>query len=197
MRLWLVRHAQPLIAAGVCYGQLDVAADADATADCARKLAGQLPAGLRVVASPLLRCEQLAAVLLGLRPDLTYKTDFRLREMNFGQWEGRAWQQIDEGELQAWTADFAAHAAGHDGESVATFMARVGSAFDDISGPQTLWITHAGVIRAVHLLAQGVRHIARADQWPADAPNYGQWRSLDLAIGQARQTEDKAYGGKS
>ena len=29
--LWLVRHAQPLIESGICYGQLDVAADAGAT----------------------------------------------------------------------------------------------------------------------------------------------------------------------
>lgn len=180
MKLWLVRHAQPLVAAGVCYGQLDVAANAGATADCARRLAGQLPAGLRIAVSSLQRCEQLATVLLGLRPDLTYKTDDRLREMNFGQWEGRAWQEIAPDELQAWTADFAAYAAGNNGESVAAFMARVSSAFDDISDPQTLWITHAGVIRAVHLLAQGVRYVRRADQWPPDAPDYGQWRTLEL-----------------
>lgn len=197
MKLWLARHAHPLIAGGVCYGQLDMAADADATADCARRLAGQLPRGIFVATSPLQRCEQLVTVLLGLRPDLTCKTDFRLQEMNFGQWEGRAWLAIDRNELQAWTTDFAAYAVGHDGESVAAFMARVGSAFDEVEGQHTLWITHAGVIRAVELLSQGLRQIARADQWPLDAPKYGQWRSLDLPIGQARQKEDKAYGGKS
>ena len=31
MKLWLVRHAQPLVDAGVCYGRLDVAADPAAT----------------------------------------------------------------------------------------------------------------------------------------------------------------------
>ncbi len=187
MKLWLVRHAQPLTAAGVCYGQLDVAADAGATADCARRLAAQLPHGLRIASSPLQRCEQLATALLGLRPDLACKADFRLKEMNFGQWEGRDWQAIAPGELKAWTEDFASHAAGRDGESVAAFMARVGSAFDELSERQTLWITHAGVIRAAQLLAQGVRQIERADQWPLDATNYGQWRSLDLPIGQVRQ----------
>lgn len=197
MKLWLVRHAQPLIAPGICYGQLDVAADAGATAACARSLAAALPAGLRVLASPLQRCEQLATVLLGLRPDLACKTEPRLQEMDFGQWEGLAWQAIDREALQAWTTDFATYAAGQDGESVASFMARVGSVFDEIEGQNTLWITHAGVIRAVQLLMQGVRAIERADQWPQDAPNYGQWRSLDLPIGQASPKEDKAYGGKS
>lgn len=199
MNLWLVRHAQPLIDAGICYGRLDMAAEADATAKCAARLAAQLPAGLRVVSSPLQRCEQLAHALYALRPDLAYKTDARLQEMDFGQWEGRAWQAIARAELEAWTSDFAHYPAGHDGESVTAFMARIGAAFDGLmSQSQTpamaqgtvvqesgvLWITHAGVIRAVELLTQGVRHIERANQWPVEAPKYGQWRTLALHPGQ-------------
>lgn len=194
MNLWLVRHAQPLVDAGICYGRLDVAADAGATAECAQALAQWLPASSRVISSPLQRCEQLAQALHALRPDLSYQTDARLQEMDFGQWEGRAWQTIARSELEAWTDDFAHYKVGHDGESVAAFMVRVGAAFDDLT-PQSqtlipalhqrarepekssaLWITHAGVIRAACLLAQGQRHIERADQWPLDAPKYGQWR---------------------
>ena len=197
MKLWLVRHAQPLIAPGICYGQLDVAAVAGETEVCARRLATALPPGLRVLSSPLQRCEQLASVLYGLRPDLAYKTESRLQEMNFGQWEGRPWQAIDPRALQAWTTDFATYAVGENGDSASSFMARVRSVFDEIDGQNTLWITHAGVIRAVQLLAQGVRDIQRADQWPREAPNYGQCRSLDLPTGQASSKEDKAYGGKS
>lgn len=185
MKLWLLRHAQPLIAPGVCYGQLDVAADPAATVACARQLAEQLPDGIHVISSPLQRCEQLAQSLHGLRPDLTYKTDPRLKEMDFGRWEGRAWQDIDRAELSAWTDDFADYRAGHDGESVSTFMARVAAAFDALQGASclqpVLWITHAGVMRAVELLRQNVRHVERANQWPACAPNYGQWRLLDLS----------------
>jgi alpha-ribazole phosphatase len=181
MKLWLVRHAQPLIESGLCYGRLNVAADAGATAECAQQLAAQLPAGIRVVASPLQRCEQLAHALLELRPDLSCKTDDRLAEMDFGQWEGRAWQAIDRAELQAWTDDFAHLAVGRHGESVTVFMARVAAAFDALQDqPDTLWISHAGVVRAVQLLAQGVRHIERADQWPLNAPKYGQWLTLNL-----------------
>lgn len=226
MKLWLVRHAQPLVAPGICYGRLDLAADAAATADCARRLALELPAGIRVSASPLQRCAQLAQALQALRPDLVYRTDARLQEMDFGRWEGRAWQDIAPAELAAWTDDFAHYPAGGTGESVTAFMARVGAAFDalapGISTPQalvsrlertvdlpasgaslhqmqdatpaspppgqspqtpanaTLWITHAGVIRAAGLLAQGMRHIAHARQWPQQAPGYGQWQRLAL-----------------
>ena len=112
---------------------------------------------------------------------MTYKTDTRLQEMNFGQWEGRAWQAIGPAELQAWTSDFANYAVGRDGESVTLFMARVASAFDVLQDQHdTLWITHAGVMRAVQLLAQGLRSIERADQWPLNAPDYGQWLTLNL-----------------
>ena len=181
MKLWLVRHALPLIAPGICYGRHPVAADAGATAQCARALAHVLPGGTRVASSPLQRCGQLSLVLQQLRPDLAYETDPRLQEMDFGQWEGRAWQDIAPAELQAWTDDFANYAVGGDGESVSQVMARVASAFDELQGPAgTLWITHAGVMRAVHLLARGVRQVARADQWPRDAPAYGQWCTLDL-----------------
>lgn len=181
MKLWLVRHAQPEVATGVCYGRLDVAADATATAQCALALAARLPHATRVRTSPLRRCQQLAQGLLELRPDLAYTTEPRLQEMDFGLWEGRAWQEIAQAELSAWTNNFAHYAVGHHGESVTQVMARVAAAFDEIDGaPDTLWITHAGVIRAMDLIARGLRQIERADQWPLDAPDYGQWRTLTL-----------------
>lgn len=180
MSLWLVRHARPLVDAGVCYGQLDMPADADHTLACARQLAAALPARLHIVCSPLQRCEQLMVALLALRPDLAGKTDDRLQEMNFGRWEGLAWADIAPGELRAWTDDFANYRTG-DGENTSRFMARVASAFDDLPGDiDTLWITHAGVIRAASLIAVGVRQLEHAAQWPAAAPAYGQWCKLDL-----------------
>ena len=181
--LWLVRHAQPLIEAGICYGQLDVPADEAATQTCAEELLKALPQGITVACSPLQRCELLAPVLIGLRPDLTVKIDPKLQEMNFGQWEGKPWAAIAQTELQAWTDDFANYRAGQTGESVAQFMTRVGAAFDELNPEQdTLWITHAGVIRAASLLASGIRNITRADQWPIAAPAYGQWCKLTLQL---------------
>lgn len=44
------------------------------------------------------------------------------------------------------------------------------------SGQPTVWITHAGVIRAATMFAQGIRRLERADQWPLAAPGFGQWR---------------------
>ena len=179
--LWLVRHAQPLIESGICYGQLDIPADLLDTQKCAEALKNALPKGAFLLTSPLQRCELLAHVLIGLRPDLTHAKDARLQEMNFGQWEGRSWGEIDPAALSAWTDDFAHYRAGGTGECVTQFMTRVASVFDEIDRScDTVWLAHAGVIRAATLLALGIRHISRADQWPADAPAYGQWCKLTL-----------------
>ena len=126
-RLWLVRHAAPLVAPGTCYGALDVPADAAATQTAALRLAAALPRAARVFHSPLQRCEQLAKVLQGLRPDLASKRDARLRELDFGAWEGQPWSAIAKSAIDAWTAAFATHAPGG-GESLALMLERVASA---------------------------------------------------------------------
>lgn len=181
MRLWLVRHAKPAIAPGTCYGALDPAAP-PGTAEAATRLAAALPPGIAVHTSPLQRCEQLAQHLRGLRPDLIPKTDPRLAEMHFGTWEGRTWDDIGQAAVDAWTAAFATHRPGG-GESAGAVLARVGAALDDAraSGWDTVWITHAGVIRAATLWAAGTRTLTSAADWPAEAVPHGDWRVLTLA----------------
>jgi alpha-ribazole phosphatase len=186
MKLWLVRHAPVLLAPGSCYGALDVPADALATAQSAKALAALLPQGLPVITSPLQRCEQLAQALYGLRPDLTVKSDARLREMDFGSWEGRRWDMIAQSDIDAWTADFAGHAVGGHGETVRAVMARVSQAFDELGDADTVWVTHAGIIRAAQLLARGIRALERADQWPLETTACGEWRTLELSLKHSR-----------
>ena len=185
MKLWLVRHAQPLVAPGLCYGALDLPADPCATRQAAQILAQALPQNLQVIGSPLQRCERLAHALQALRPDLTYKTDARLAEMDFGNWEGQTWDAIARAELEAWTDDFAHWRCGG-GENVQNLMARVAAVWDaSVAANQpTVWITHAGVIRAATLLARGQRAVQHAAQWPGDACGFGQWCVLNLPTSQ-------------
>ena len=180
MRLWLVRHAAPLVEAGTCYGALDVPADAQATQQAAQALAQALPPGAVLRSSPLQRCAQLATALCALRADLSLATDRRLREMNFGTWEGQRWDALDAAALQAWTNDFAHHRPGG-GESVNGFMARVTQAWDEAAslGTDPVWITHAGVIRAATLLHAGQVPVTQAAQWPAAACGFGQWQVIE------------------
>ena len=168
MKLWLVRHAQPLIAPGICYGATDIPADTAATQQAAQALAMTLPPGIRVITSPLQKCEQLMQYIRGLRPDLNCKSDARLKEMDFGCWEGQRWSDIAPSEIAKWTDNFGHWRFGRV-ESVQDVMTRVAGLWDEarIAGNEAVWVTHAGVIRATILLSQGVREVTRADQWPS------------------------------
>lgn len=186
MKLWLVRHPQPLVAAGTCYGMTDLSADAQATARQAQDLAELLPAGLPVFVSPLQRCQGLALALQALRPDLVGRSDPRLRELDFGAWEMRPWAQIEAREMDAWMADFAGHRVGG-GECAQELLRRVGEALGetrrrcaDAGAQEAVWITHAGVIRAATLWSGGVTELREAGQWPRRAPGYGEWGVCEL-----------------
>ncbi len=154
MRLYLVRHPKPLVAAGVCYGASDVMCSAEALESAAHHLLGSLPKGLKMISSPLSRCEQLALNLCRLEPSFAYKTDKKLVEMDFGAWEMQTWDSMAQTELQAWTDDFASYRCGGSGESTGQFVQRVAERLHESlqSGEDQVWITHAGVIRAVRWL---------------------------------------------
>lgn len=179
MKLWLVRHAKPLIAPGICYGASDLRANQADIERVAQTLARALPEHVSVATSPLQRCAQIAQHLYALRPDLPWVADLRLQEMNFGTWEGQAWDAIERREIDAWTADFADWRCGG-AESVQGVMKRVGAAWNDahMGGVETVWITHAGVMRAATLIAKGIHHVDDAAQWPKEAIEFGQVQTL-------------------
>lgn len=147
MSLYLIRHTTPDIAAGVCYGlmDLDVAASFD---DEAARLLARLPISGPVISSPLKRCRRLAEYLAD-RLQQPLSVDERLREMDFNRWEGRLWDDISRAELDAWSDDFL-HARPHDGESVAMLRDRTLAVLGDIQAAheKALVVTHSGVVRA-------------------------------------------------
>ncbi len=154
MDLVLIRHARPDVAPGICYGSLDLPLTEPMTPPAqaiARALHDVPPT--RLIASPLARARETAAALL---PSMTAEVEPRLREMDFGDWEGRAWDDIARADLDAWAQDLM-HARPHGGESAAQAMARVADwAASLCDGPQgcTWVVAHAGPIRmlAAHWL---------------------------------------------
>ena len=174
--LWIVRHARPLIADGVCYGASDVPAEPQSTRQCAQSLAVVLPEGTRVLSSPRRRCTALADALVQERPDLSWRADDRLAEMDFGCWEGRPWSDIPKAAIDQWTAQFG-HWKFGGRESVDDLMARVGAAWRQTvgSGAPTLWISHAGVARAASLHAGGAASVRFATDWPVEGLGFGAW----------------------
>lgn len=197
LELWLVRHARPVIAPGICYGSTDVAADAEHTAQSAARLWRALHDGstsvqaapVPVWASPLQRAQTLAQALHAASGHtLHWHTDARLAEMDFGTWEGRAWAELGADAFAPWMDDFAHHRVGG-GDSVVQFMARVGQAWQHTrqqchaqGHTRAVWLTHAGVIRALRLWHQGITCPATAQDWPADAPDYGEWTVLRFNV---------------
>jgi alpha-ribazole phosphatase len=149
MRLFLIRHPRPAIPPGICYGASDVPLAEPAAASAAR-LAPQLPAGARVISSPLRRCLDLARCLA---PELASEVsvDYRLAEMNFGDWEGRSWDDIPRTEIDAWAAD-PVRFTPPGGESARALLNRALAFVDDLTGEgddDAIVVTHGGVIRAL------------------------------------------------
>lgn len=180
MKLWLIRHAPVLLPAGICYGASDVLADDAASLNAAQQAAEQLPLGLPVRVSGLQRAQQLANHLAALRPDLPVAiVDARLNEMNFGCWEMQPWDAVPQAAFDAWLAAFDHHCFGGV-ESTHRVLQRVGKALQNMQGNE-LWITHAGIIRAVQwIVANGVVPVQQAANWPATAVEPGGLWSVEI-----------------
>ncbi|UPY37008.1 histidine phosphatase family protein [Sediminicoccus sp. KRV36] len=160
MALMLMRHFRPAIGPGICYGATDLDLAEGHEAALAALMA-RLPALDGVISSPLRRCRLLAEAIAAQR-GRAVQLDPRLREMDFGAWEGLPWDDIPRAELDAWAADFL-QARPHGGESVAQLRARSHAALAEHRARpgRHLLVTHAGVIKAA--LATG----DRAEDWPA------------------------------
>ena len=112
--IFLVRHGPPRDVAGRCYGRLDIAAD----------LPRPLPRLPRATiwSSPAARC-RLLAVELGRRHGRRPRLDRRLQELDFGAWEGQAWDTLDRDRIAAW-ARAPLGRSGPGSESAAALIAR-------------------------------------------------------------------------
>jgi alpha-ribazole phosphatase len=139
MILYLIRHPKPLVDAGICYGRSDIPVAID-LAEVAR-LRAELPPCLPVWSSPLQRCRQLAELL-----HAQVQIDDRLAEMNFGDWEGRSWDEIPRHQIDSWAADIAGYAP-PGGESPAAVQRRALAFVAGLAVPDAAIVTHAGVIR--------------------------------------------------
>ena len=128
MRVFLIRHPPPAVAAGTCYGASDVDLAGDAL-DCAAHLRNRLPAHIPLYSSPLLRCRKLAEALHDAP-----KCDARLREMDFGAWELRPWNEIPRAQIDAWAAAPMTYVP-PGGESVVALRARVAAFLDEHGRP--------------------------------------------------------------
>lgn len=147
MEIYLVRHTSVAVTKGTCYGQLDVEL-ADSFIEEAEKVKRHLPKEFDAVfSSPSKRCVKLVEEL----NFIDYQTDSRLLEMNFGDWEGTKWEEINQAELNSWMEDFVT-VKPKNGECLLDIYHRVSDFLNQLrSGnlDKVLIVTHGGIIRCV------------------------------------------------
>jgi probable phosphoglycerate mutase len=126
----------------------------------ARELAAALDGVDVIYASDLARARETAEILAA-RLGLEVRVDPRLRERSFGAWEGKSWDELEEGyadALQRWRAG-ETHGA-EDAERYEDFSRRVKSFLEDVlerhPGERVLIVGHGGSIRAIHAVADGL-----------------------------------------
>ncbi|KAF2332985.1 alpha-ribazole phosphatase [Flavobacterium ginsenosidimutans] len=150
MEIYLVRHTETICEKGICYGQSDVniAEPFDAIFS---KIISELPEEAVIFSSPLKRCVILAKYIQDNIKTISYQEDERLKEMNFGDWELKNWNEIPSEELNPWMEDFV-NLKVTNGESFVELHERVGYFLSDkiskIDQPIVI-VAHAGIIRSI------------------------------------------------
>ncbi|GAA3598665.1 alpha-ribazole phosphatase [Flavivirga amylovorans] len=147
MEIYIIRHTTPNIEKGICYGQSDLDL-ADSFPEELKTIKQQIPdsKAYHIKSSPLKRCALLANHL-----GSHVLFDDRLKELDFGDWEMKAWNDISEEALNPWMKDFV-NTKVPNGESYVDLASRVNNFFEDIiqshDEKDLVIVSHAGPIRA-------------------------------------------------
>ena len=136
-----------------------------------RDLWGDIEYPSEVRASPMVRTQETAGIVAE-RLGLPVHTDDRVKEADFGQWQGLTAVQIEErwpGQLEPWHTR--ADVRPPDGESIVDVGERLASLYDELlrtsRGRTVVVVSHAVAIRAALGLAMGA--------------NPGSWSQLRVA----------------
>ncbi len=147
MEIYVIRHTQVAVGKDVCYGQSDVPL-ADSFLEEVVALKEKLPTDIELVfSSPMPRCQNLVRAL-GYK---NARLESALQEMNFGDWEGKKWNDLPAEPLRLWMENFV-ETKTPNGENLAELFERVATFIDDLAEQppaKVLLVTHAGVIRCL------------------------------------------------
>jgi len=151
--IYLIRHTKPFIAPGTCYGQSDLDVYSTFKGELSNiRLKLAIDASFKFISSPLQRCKKLAE---GLSNNVTIQFENRLKELNFGDWEGIPWNKIQEDSLKNWSENFVTNKPPQ-GESLQELSNRVLSFWSTLDHINTNYVitAHDGVLRVIlaHLL---------------------------------------------
>lgn len=153
MEVYLIRHTTPVLSPGLIYGRTDVPLADTFDEECKAVLANLPACPDAVYSSPATRCITLAECI-----SPAYITDHRLQEFNFGEWEGKTWDTVDQTQLQVWMDDFV-NVTVPEGENMNLMFSRLQDFWSGlVTQPYThvAIVTHAGVIRQLLALIRNI-----------------------------------------
>ena len=176
MKLYLIRHTSVAVPAGFAYGQTDV--PLKETFEIEAAAVKQRLEGInieRVWTSPLSRCTRLADYCgypNAIRDD-------RLKEINFGEWEMKSWDEIsNDPRSEAWFKDWQ-KVATPGGESLEDQYQRVSHFLDEVrqSGLRSACLfAHGGILTCARV------YIGEYDLVEAfkQVPSYGEMIEIEI-----------------
>jgi len=170
MEIYLIRHTKVAVEQGICYGQKDV------------NLAESYPEELEAVkeklkgiefdqifTSPLNRAKKLATDIFGDK----VQEEKRLMELNFGDWEGKVWDEIKDPLFPAWMEDFVNKKCSN-GESFVMLRDRVLEFWNEVKAKDCERIaifSHGGVMRTINAIDKNIK---LEDSFNEPTPAFGE-----------------------
>jgi len=172
MKIICIRHTTIDVPKGICYGQKDVNVSLS-YAEELLQIKGKLKSidvPDKIYTSPLLRCRILSEDLF---PDYSVIHDKRLEELNFGDWEGKTWDEIYSQEKGSYWMNNYLSVCCPKGESYPELKNRVMSFYRELCSSNIrniAIVTHAGVIR---ILKSIITKESIEDVFSDFSPEYG------------------------
>ena len=166
MQILLIRHGKTIQGERNQYqGALDTSLSENGRA--ALKKADQIPE--RVYVSPLKRAKETAEILF---PEAEQQVVEELAEMNFGEFEGRSWKEMESDEAYRAWVDGLCEGQCPGGEDRAGFSQRVCRAFRELTD-QAL----QDGLEQIAVVAHGGTQMAVLEKWAGSDRQYWEWQT--------------------
>lgn len=146
--IYLIRHTEPEIEKGVCYGQSDIDVKNSFLLEANKVLSKiNISSKTKIISSPLRRCSKLANFISS---NQEIKIDNRLKELNFGLWELVPWKEINQDDLKKWGDNYL-HVSPPEGESFNDLHKRTKLFWNELNFNKHDYVicTHDGVIKSL------------------------------------------------
>ena len=176
--LFLIRHTSVAVKAGICYGQSDVEV-ANSFEEEKKQVAAHIENIQfdKIYSSPLTRCKLIAESLFDKR-EIVF--DERLKELNFGNWELKSWDDIyADPKGKVWMDNYQTLPT-LNGESYPEMVKRISAFLEELkkeAQKSVVIVAHAGVIRIFKSL---IENKSIAELFDSFKPAYGSVTEFEI-----------------